>query len=182
MINANPSPVPVEWERFPKSLTESIDCAINAVYLLHHGDEPYVAVLQPKSDHSRVGEPVGARPVARARAGGVDEILAQADGAERLPRRVLSLEPCPKGTPGSGYGPRAGSDTGADDRGAYTIRFHELPDVDRSQIILPRRCWRRSNGTCWACSPTRACSAGPAGASDTASSSTGRRARARRSS
>src|SRR5689334_16765656 len=27
LITANPSPLPVEWERFPKSVTESIDCA-----------------------------------------------------------------------------------------------------------------------------------------------------------
>src|SRR4051794_20889786 len=80
LITANPSPVPVEWERFPKSLNESIDCATNAVYLLHQGEEPYVAVLQPKAKGSRgaMNLSVLARTRELAQAA-LDEILAEAE-------------------------------------------------------------------------------------------------------
>src|SRR4029079_13414365 len=109
LITSNPMPKPVEWERFPTSLTESIDCAINAIYLLHHGDDPYVAVVQLRSEQSRgaVNLSVLARTRELAQAA-IDEILKQAEALSVYRGAVISLEPAPKGTASSGGGTDAG--------------------------------------------------------------------------
>jgi ATP-dependent 26S proteasome regulatory subunit len=89
-----------------------MDCATNAVYLLHHQGAPYAVMV-------RAGElevMAQTRPLAQ---GALDEVLAVMNAMSVYRGAVLTLEKPDRRKDG------------------YAIRFHDLSEVDRSSIVLP---------------------------------------------
>jgi SpoVK/Ycf46/Vps4 family AAA+-type ATPase len=120
LVAANPRPVPLEWERLPRSADDMIDCITNGIYLLEHKARPYAAMLRLKSSSSRgrvmLEVMAESRDTAQA---ALDEILNLAQELSVYRGAVVTLEKSP---------------TAAD---RFAIKFHELPEVKRDQIILP---------------------------------------------
>lgn len=109
-------PVPVRWTSLPNGLSGTEPCAENGVFFLRTpAGVPFLAYLVP-----------GRYEVLAASAGDAKAGLA-AVAAEMAARsvyrgRVLSVEP-----------PEPTQETDPD----FMIRFHDLPPVERSEIVLP---------------------------------------------
>ena len=120
LVAANPRAVPLEWERMPSSASDTIDCITNGIYLLEHKGKPYAAMLRLKSSSARGRIVLEVMAQTRDTAqSALDEILTLAHELSVYRGAVVALEK---------------SSVPAD---RFSIKFHELPDVSRDQIILP---------------------------------------------
>jgi hypothetical protein len=121
LVSINSYPIPLEWESFPRSTDQKMNCATNALYLLRQEGVPFCAFVRPRTQRSRKQMElqilaVGREPAERALA----LVLETARAKSVYKGSVLSLS-APE-----------------DSREEYSIRFHELPPVNRDDIVLPQ--------------------------------------------
>jgi hypothetical protein len=120
ILNGNPSPVPIEWEAYPRALGEEMNCATNAVYLLTHAGRPFLAYVRPRQARSRKQMEL--------------EIMALGDGVAReclrLVQEVVRSRTVYRGA-------MVTLEKSEDRREPYAVRFLELKPVPREAIVLP---------------------------------------------
>lgn len=120
-IRTNPFPEPLQWESFPRSLKEKMNCATNALYLLRWDGVSFCALLCPRTQRSRKQMELQVLAVTRNDAErGLAIVLDAANQKSIYRGSILSLRP-PE-----------------DRREEYSIRFFDLTPVDRDNIVLPK--------------------------------------------
>jgi hypothetical protein len=120
-VRTNPFPEPLQWESFPRALKEKMNCATNALYLLRHQGMPFCALLRPRTERSRKQMEM-------------QVLAARRDDAERALAVILDTahdKSIYRGAILSLHAPE-------DRREACSIRFFDLPPVNREHIILPQ--------------------------------------------
>jgi SpoVK/Ycf46/Vps4 family AAA+-type ATPase len=120
-IRNNPFPQPLQWESFPRSLKDKMNCATNALYLLRHQGMPYCAFLRPRTERSRKQMEL-------------QVLAANRDDAERALAVILDTAHEKSIYRGSILSLRAPEDP----REEYSIRFFDLTLVNRNNIVLPQ--------------------------------------------
>jgi hypothetical protein len=120
-IGNNPWPEPLQWESFPRSLKEKMNCATNALYLLRSAGVSFCALLSPRTQGSRKQMEI-------------QVLAANRDDAERALAVILDTAHERSIYRGSILSLRAPEDR----REEYSIRFFDLPPVNRDTIVLPQ--------------------------------------------
>lgn len=120
-IRNNPFPQPLQWESFPRSLKDKMNCATNALYLLRHQRMPYCAFLRPRTERSRKQMEL-------------QVLAAKRDDAERALAVILETAHQKSIYRGAILSLRASEDP----REEYSIRFFDLTPVSRNNIVLPQ--------------------------------------------
>lgn len=118
-IQNNAIPVPVEWKTVRRSLSESMQCATNAVYFLTHEGKPYCAFFhrrQEKPRRHRLQVLAKDRETAQS---ALSSIFRLANQLSVYRGAIVSLQKSKR------------------NRGSYAIHFHKLQDVTRDDIVLP---------------------------------------------
>jgi cell division protease FtsH len=119
VFERNRPPASIEWENYPRSLTETTACATNAIYLLRDHDDPYAVMVRPRDRASRKQieiEVLALTPETTRRA--LDQIINRSRASSVYRGQAISLE------------------KSEDKRESYAIKFHDLQAVDRDSIIL----------------------------------------------
>jgi SpoVK/Ycf46/Vps4 family AAA+-type ATPase len=120
-VRNNPFPQPLQWESFPRSLKETMNCATNALYLLRHQGVPFCAFVRPRTERSRKQMELQVLAVGREDAKrALAAILETAQENNIYKGSILSLR------------------TPEDPHEEYSIRFHDLAPVQRDSIVLPQ--------------------------------------------
>jgi AAA+ superfamily predicted ATPase len=120
LIDLNPTPVPLQWEHFPRSADQAQQCAVNSLYLLRHDGQPYCALVRPRRGRSRKQMELEILAARRETAqAALADILDTARLLSVYRGKVISLE------------------KSEDRREDFTIKFHDLPGVRRDEIVLP---------------------------------------------
>jgi hypothetical protein len=121
LARVNSSPTPLEWESFPRSIDQKMNCATNALYLLRQDGVPFCDYVRPRTQRSRKQMELQVMAVGREAAeSALAAVLETARSKSIYRGAVLSLGP-PE-----------------DEREEYSIRFHEMPPVNRDHIVLPQ--------------------------------------------
>ncbi len=121
LYRVNSTPTPLEWESFPRSIDQKLNCATNALYLLRYEGLPFCAYVRPRTQRSRKQMELQILAVGREAAERALAVVLETARTRSVYRgAVLSL-----GAP-------------EDEREEYSIRFHELPPVNRDHIVLPQ--------------------------------------------
>src|SRR5262249_43255972 len=116
----NHEPKPIRWESMPRSTTETMDCAENALYLVRAAGHPVAVAIQGKSQESRKCGLL--HVIAKDRLTGRNaqqEVLALSHKHSVYRGGVISVER---------------HDRKSDDFG---VQFHDLAPVVRDAIVLP---------------------------------------------
>jgi hypothetical protein len=117
----NPEPAAINNESFPMPGSGSLACTTNALYLLRCEGVPFAAVVRSGENRgrkwARLTIAARTRAAAEAALGGV---LKLAHEHSPYHGTILSIEASDRAT------------------GDYSVRFHELKAVPRSDIILPK--------------------------------------------
>ena len=120
-VQSNLWPEILEWESFPRSLKDKMNCATNALYLLHSEGVSFCALVCPRKERSRKQMELQVLAVNRDEAErGLAIILETANQKSIYRGSILSLRP-PE-----------------DRREEYSIRFFDLTPVNRDVIVLPQ--------------------------------------------
>jgi hypothetical protein len=120
LIAFNHQPIPLQWEDFPRSADRTHPCAANALYFLRDSGQPYCALVRRREIRSR--SQMELEILAARRETAQAALAAVLETARRLNiyrGMAISLE------------------KPQDREEDYTIKFHELPPVQRAAIILP---------------------------------------------
>lgn len=117
----------VKWERFPRSLTEQIDCAENAIYRLRlPNGKPFIAaIITPYRPYSRY-EIERSRPRLEVAAKDIETARAGLELIQETARKLSIYR-----------GTVVTIDRATSLRDDFTVRFIEFPAVSREAIILP---------------------------------------------
>jgi hypothetical protein len=115
----NSAAVPIETQNLPRSLHETVLCAGNGLYRLKHQGQPYCALL---ARGQQDGAALSILAMRRETAHGAYAAILEAAKAQNVYRGAVVCVDPPQPIP---FG------------SAPVIRFHELPAVERQQIILP---------------------------------------------
>lgn len=120
LILTNVDPKPIRWTSVPRSKTEEIDCAENALYLVRLAERPVAVAVQGRIDQTsaRASLHILALDRATARAA-LRELLALAREKSVYRGAVISVD----------RQDRKGQD--------YAVTFHDLTPPPRDAIILP---------------------------------------------
>jgi hypothetical protein len=121
LVRGNPFPQPLQWESFPRSLKDKMNCATNALYLLRCEGASFCAFVRPRTERSRKQMEL--------------QILAASrDAAEKALAAVLVVANEKSIYRGSVLSLHASEDP----REEFSIRFFDLPPVNRDAIVLPQ--------------------------------------------
>jgi hypothetical protein len=125
LLNANTEPVPIRWESMPRSQTQALDCAENALYLLRTGDQAFAVAVEGRSQEARKRAilHVMARDRRTARAA-VDEVVRLSHEHSVYRGQVITVQK---------------QDSKSED---YVVEFHPIVSVPRESIILPEEVLR----------------------------------------
>jgi hypothetical protein len=120
ILHTNLEPVPIRWESMPRSQTQALDCAENALYLLRTGDQAFAVAVQGQSNDSRKRAVlhVIARDRQTARAA-LDELIRLSHQHSVYRGQVITVQK---------------QDSKSED---YVVDFHPIVPVARDSIILP---------------------------------------------
>lgn len=120
-VRYNPWPEPLQWESFPRSLKDKMNCATNALYLLRSDGVAFCALICPRTERSRKQMELQILAINRDDAERGLAIVLEAANQKSIYRgSILTLRP-PE-----------------DRREEYSIRFFELAPVNRDDIVLPQ--------------------------------------------
>lgn len=120
-VQTNPWPEALQWESFPRSLKEKMNCATNALYLLRWEGVSFCVLLCPRTQRSRKQMELHI-------------LAANRDDAERGLAIVLDTASLKSIYRGSILSLRPPEDR----RDEYSIRFFDLAPVKRDAIVLPQ--------------------------------------------
>jgi hypothetical protein len=125
LLHANLEPVPIRWESIPRSQTQALDCAENAVYLLRTGDQRFALAVQGQGHETRKRAVLHViardRPTARA---ALDEVVRLSHEHSIYRGQVITVQK---------------QDSKNED---YVVDFHPIAAVSRDSIILPEEVLR----------------------------------------
>ena len=132
----NPFPVPLEWKPFPRSLTETCDCASNALYFLMVDDKSFCVLVRPFAPLGQAvfddDLPTASAPTGNARSV-LDILAAHQETAQEALKRILDVAQEKSVYRGSILSLEKPKEKG----GGFAIKFHDLPPANREAIILP---------------------------------------------
>jgi hypothetical protein len=125
ILHSNLEPVPIRWESMPRSETQALDCAENALYLLRTGDQAFAVAVQGQSNGARKRAVLHViardRPTARA---AIDDIVRLSYERSVYRGQVITVQK---------------QDAKSDD---FVVDFHPIAAISRESIILPEEVLR----------------------------------------
>jgi hypothetical protein len=125
LLHANTEPVPIRWESMPRSQTQALDCAENALYLLRTGDQAFAVAVQGQAHDTRKRAVLHVvardRPTARA---ALDEVIRLSNEQSVYRGQVITVQK---------------QESKSED---YVVEFHPMVAVPRQSIILPEEVLR----------------------------------------